>query len=206
MRLNEITFSDRILPINSDELLNHYSAIIFDTIDGSDIYVARDQKYTYFYILSDKDRNKLAAYVVSENQDISGFNPLVRIENIAKRKGLITTIIVSILSKGFRLIVTQKEPLTSDGLFWIEKLIQNGNRGISIKDENGNTPNIEELEKEWNENKIAVRTGEEEKGNIALYIENRSINRKKLDEDLEQWRDNDLLLKPFLRYYSDDLW
>ncbi len=208
MKINEIMYADAIPSINW-ETVDLNKALEFESIDGQNILLFNSDNIL-FYLICNKDR-KVIAYAAVENKKINGYNPLVRVENISKTKGLISIIIHAITMHNMKLVILKSEPLTNDGLKWIGKLIKNGGRGLVLTNQNGRKLNLEdlkELESEHKNAKVNLRNKNEINGNIEIYIENQShISRiNKINENTKIWKSNNLLKPAYLFLNSDDLW
>lgn len=204
MKLNEILYADKILPIDWENI-DLTDTKLITTIDNHDIVQFNSTPHS-FYLICDKNK-KVLAYATIEAKDINGYFPLVRMENIAKIKGLITIIIFAITLTGKKLIIQETEELTPDGLLWISKLLINGSRGLIITDQQGNNINFADLSKQHTDAEIAVRAGEVHSGNTAILISN-SNNQitKKIIENIEKWESSSLIKPNPMFLYSNDLW
>lgn len=145
MRLNEIDFSNGFKSTNVS-LIDLNKSTFFGTSNNEDIYVFTFDEVSAFFIKREED---IAAYIILENSGIDNYFSMIRMENISKYKGLISTITNYLLSKGIKLKIKNSEPLTKEGFNWIKKLILRNDPTISIVDQNGLKINLPELENEY---------------------------------------------------------
>ncbi len=172
-------------------------AILITSIEGHKIFKISDNKHDY-YIIADSNTGELQAYIaVEKSNDI--YLPLVRIENIAGIGGLATMIIVALIAVGFKFKIKADENLTLSGFKWLIKLIKKNGSGLKLFTQTGKFPDIKILRKEWFDSFDTNKVGPTE-----IFIENKSIDLKKLNEDSTQWNDDNILLKPYYFYFKND--
>jgi len=203
MRIIEISYADAIPSIDWNNV-DLSSAIPVTTIDGQTILEFIDGSISFYLI---KDNGKVQAYAAIERQPIQGYYPLVRIENIAQIKGLVTILIYAITLKK-NLIIKKTEELTPDGLHWLGKMLSNGGRGLSFYDQNGNPVDFDDLTKEHSHARIQLRATGLSKSKTAILIVNDRSKEKLhvIQERAEIWNSSSLLKPPYLFLTSDDLW
>ncbi len=204
MKINEIAYADGILPLNWS-LLNLNDAVVIQSIDGKDIQYLSFDNYSVYFI-TDKNK-KIQAYAVIELV-INEFCPLVRVENIAKIKGLITIIIFAITMSGIKLVIKNTEELTNDGLKWICKLLSSDRTDFIIKDQNGHIPNIAKLKSEHLTAKLNLRAKKDQTGSTAIFITNQNHPTliKKINENTEIYKEDRLIYPNPTFLNSKDLW
>jgi len=204
MKINEIIYADEIQSIDWNSI-DLSSAEYFFSLDGQDIF-----KFYYaphlFFLIQNEQGKVLAYAALEEEQD--GYYPLVRIENIAKIKGLIMSIVFSLTMHKMKLIIKNTEELTPDGFLWISKLLSNGTWGLKLSDQDGNPLNLEKLRVEYERAKSHLRSEISMEGPTSILIENISHEKKIqwINEKNEKWKADTLLKPSYIFYNCEDLW
>lgn len=205
MKINEILYADAI-PSISWNTVDISAAIPFDSIDGKNILQLRFGN-EIFYLICDENK-EVQAYVTILDSPIDDYYPLVRIENIAQIKGLISIIIFSLTAHKIKLIIQHTEELTPDGLKWLGKLLTNGGRGLIFKDQNGNPINFSDLSKEHLDAEISLRANTLHNAKTAILIENNCAadRLQKISENTKKWNSSSIIKPAFTFLNSKDLW
>lgn len=202
MRLDEILYCDELetfYPSKSN--VNWNTATDFDFIDGKQIKRLNYGPHSIFYII---ENGFMEAYLIIESNTIDGYYPLVRMQNLSKIKGLITILIVSLITHKMKMMIKDSEELSPSGFKWICNLIKNGTRGIKITDQNGGMIDIMTLKKEHHQAMIATRENDTSfKGPTTILIENKNIDRERIDENNEL-RNNGGIIMPYFQYLNVD--
>lgn len=155
MRLREIDYA---LMIPDHDLTDHEieSAPQVGTVDRIPVYVIDTGVYVVAFM---KNMNQVAAYVVISSQPHAGYHDLIRMANIQGTRGSITALLVFLHLKFDVLYrIPAHEPLTLQGLRWVQSIIRNG-RGFTVTDGHGALLNSEDLEKEWMNAKNTHKAG-----------------------------------------------
>lgn len=178
MRITEIEKADDVPKLNWDDNVINKSKFVTH-LDGNAIY-RLDEFDNEFYFVYGKIYDKLTyddllAYVVIKNKD--GFQYLVRIENLTKYKGLVTGLIMYLVSIGQKFRISKREGLSADGFNWLINLIKKGGYGLKITDQNGDKLDTVKLKREWD-----MRVD----GQTEVLIENHNID---LREHIERWNE-----------------
>lgn len=161
MHINEIDYTSFAgeLPFDDNTIISQ-SHIIGD-IDGQDVWLFHHDGQDLCFFKND---GQIVAYIVLLGSHLRG------VRNRTKVSGLVTALIMFVTKKiDEPLEITSTEPLTPEGFNWIKSLIKSGGRGLTVVDQNGNTPNLEQLETEWASAMKGVTHGP-----TSLFIEDRS--------------------------------
>jgi hypothetical protein len=97
MKLDEILYCDELetfYPSKSN--VNWNTATDFDFIDGKQIKKLNYGQHSIFYNI---ENGCMEAYLIIESNTIDGYYPLVRMQNLSKIKGLITILMVSLITR-----------------------------------------------------------------------------------------------------------
>ncbi|CAB4122424.1 hypothetical protein UFOVP29_19 [uncultured Caudovirales phage] len=190
MRINEIDYADSIPELNITDL---DEALHVGEIDNKDVWLINDE---YYYIIFFRDDlEKMMSYVAMTIAEYNGYSHLARVHNKSSVKGVITALLHFARQKGFKFIIHNTEPLTSEGFTWLEKLINSGGRGFTITDQTGRPPDVEKLKQEWLRAKTTGIPGP-----TSIMIESRpgiGIGQS----ILERYPSN--ILKPVIRFIGD---
>lgn len=109
-----------------------------------------------------KNEQMMSAYVIISSSETSGYHDLVRIDNLQGTKGSITALLVFLhLKFKVRYRIPAHEPLTLQGLRWLQSIIHHG-RGFTVTDQNGDPVNPLSLEQEWMHAKNTGQVGQTE--------------------------------------------
>ena len=152
------------------------SAVLYEEIDFEKIYKDETGPINAYYTV-DQEEYLTAMVATTEN------NELVRMENIINKKGLITTIIFSILEHENQVRIRPTEDLTYAGLKWLLGVVR-FQKYFSATDYNGKSINTMELENDW--------IDESEKIGIIL------TKKKKLSEDIYKYQHQENYGSPFI--------
>ncbi len=124
-----------------------------------------------YYSIQD-EKNIILAFI-GVGQEINGYLPIHKISNVSKIKGLITNLLIILVRNDLKFVIENEEPLTLYGKNWLIKLIDSNNSDLKLTDQDGIYPNVEVIEKEWIQSKIALRDGKIWHGLTTIYIENK---------------------------------
>lgn len=169
-------------------------------IEGEHLYHHIENQINFYFLIN--DQQELLAYVASK-KSINGYDSLIRLEKLVKTDGLITLIIIGLVSSGKKFIIEKDEELTYFGLEWLCKSIKSNRHGLKITDQNGNLVDVSDLRKEWY---INWDSKNQSISNIAVLIENLNINSSKLIEDSKNWKSvkaKKTLLMPYVHWKGD---
>jgi len=179
MKINEITRTGGLVSIKGQKKPS--DAIFYDKIDFEDIYKSGTGSVKNYFTI---DANDNLTALVSTTKN----NELVRMENIINKKGLITTIIFSILEHEKQVRIRPTEDLTYAGFRWLLGVVR-FQKYFSATDYNGKPINTIELEDDWMD--------ESEKIGIIL------TKKKKLSEDIYKYQNQNYecnLIMPMLKW------
>lgn len=122
-------------------------------IEGNNVILIKRATQTAYMLMVD---DNVSAFIGFENKNLKN------IKNFTNAPGVIRALMGYLVhKKGMTINISQNEPLTSEGLKWLIRLIKNP-RGLVIKDNAGNDVDIDELKQEWSRAKksgIAGKTG-----------------------------------------------
>lgn len=166
MKINEIAFSDVLIPIDYS-VINLSSSEYLDNYKNEEIYVYQTSDLNFFFI---KGLSSPKAFLILERKTIDGYHPFRRMENSSNIKGMISILFNYVLNLGLKIIITRDEGLTPDGFNWIKKLVLKNNPEILITDENGENVDIDKLQKEHYTALINTRLDKNYSGPTAILI------------------------------------
>jgi len=140
----------RLTEIDSASALDDTSISHEDIIQNSQIAGKIDGQVVHGYqqgtnlVFFFETNNEIDALVALNYQYLKA------IRNYTNKPGRITALFQFIVHNITpELTIGDKEPLTPDGLKWLLSVIKSGGRGLTLTDQNGNTPDYRELQKEW---------------------------------------------------------
>ena len=139
--IQEIDYTPGAKPIRvSDGDLISNSHLLGD-IDTFDVYGydQDDQRVLFF-----KDNNKVIAYIVIQGNSIRG------IRNISGTAGLVTALIAFCVGEYGPMTFTSDEPFSPEGFKWLKSFLKSNGRGMTVVDQTGKFPDIDQIEQEWN--------------------------------------------------------
>jgi len=166
-------------------------AKIVGTIDSQDVWASRGIKNHIIFAF--RNNEKTIAYIIINEHPINDCYPLVRIWSSGTQKGLITALVGYVTKKqNLKLVITDKEPLTPEGMQWLVKLIQNP-RGFNITDQSKNPVDIHQIQHEW---QLAKNTGKPE-GNTNIFIEH-------IIKDEQNWGTGYRKISESIKYIGDE--
>jgi hypothetical protein len=199
--LNEIGMTSICPKLNWNPSLIQYTEH-FSNIEGHEILKLTDKANNFFIIVD--AQNELQAYIATEKTN-EKLLPLVRLENISGIGGLATMIVVSLIASGLKFVIKDTEKLTYSGLRWLIKIIKKNGAGLNLKTQTGEIPTVKLIQAEWNKSFDDFNSDNslDTTGPTSIFIENKSIDVPKLNEDNNQWNDN-RLLKPYYHYFKND--
>lgn len=184
--MNEIDHADALDSSNISPNTLMQSGKVIGNIEGNDIVMLSKGNQTV-YIL--KVNDQATALVGFEGKNLKN------IKNFTQAPGVIRALIGYLVhKKNMKIVVSPNEPLTSDGLKWIIKLIKDP-RGLVIKDRVGKDIDPMQLNQEW---QTAKKTGTP--GTTGITIAENIQFGNKIREN-ESRRNTDSLLMPF-NFYS----
>lgn len=127
------------LVIDDDSIINKSN--IVGKVDQTNVYLYThsDVQQIYFFL----DNVTITAYIVVQHGQLRGMR------NRTGIYGSITALIGYVVHNVSPLMIAATEPFTPAGFNWLKSFMLAKGRGITITDQNGNYPDIVELEKEW---------------------------------------------------------
>jgi len=148
MKINEITRSSELVSASGKK--RPLNSKLYKIVDLEKIYKSIGTSSIAYFTID--ENNCLTSLVITTLN-----NELIRLENISKKKGLITIIILAILEKERQIKIKPSEDLTFDGFKWLLKVARL-QKYFSITDYNNNPVSSEELDKDWfnDEGKIGI--------------------------------------------------
>ena len=139
--ITEIDYADELGKLTiSDEELYVNSVVCDDGIDGREVRLfQKDNQQIYFFV-----DNKISAFIFLVNGELKG------IKNLSGEGGLVTALITFVAHKlKQRIIISDIEGLTKQGINWLVSLLKVGGRGLTIRDQDGKYPNSTKIYDEW---------------------------------------------------------
>lgn len=168
-------------------------SIKLGVVDHHTVYKLTASDCVIYYIYSDKP----LAYIITEKSpDKNGYYPFRQAEKISDISGIATALMQFLKHHNIKLVIRSDEPMTSKGITWISKIIENP-RGLHIHNGSNSKINLKQLWREWNQSLDDYQHN----GNIAIYIESTNFNKK--DYCFEDQTQNTGLFKNPLRYIGD---
>lgn len=159
------------------------NSTLYKIVDLEKIYKSIGSSINAYFTVDENDY--LTALVITTFN-----NELIRLENISKKKGLITIIILAILNYEHRLKIRPSEDLTQAGFQWLLHNIRI-NKYFSVTDYYDNPISIIDLENDW------LNYGEK----IGLIL----MPKKLLSEDFNKnMPENIGLLMPMIKWLGDE--
>lgn len=186
VQLNEIRYAIGVDDITvNDRAIIDGSTVIGD-IDNRDVrlYKYHDQEAFFF-----EDNDKVTALVVLQGKLLRGA------QRFTEERGQITALMLFILHDLKRnFMINREEPMTKHGKDWIISLIKSGGRGVKLRDQNGNYPDPDVIEREW----LWSKENWGASGPTEIYFESKMGNHKFIKKS-----DNRLI--PMIVYIGSDM-
>ena len=128
------------LTISDSELIKH-SKVVGD-IDGREVLLYSNNMLVFMFATE----NKVDAFIsLTTTFELNG------IKNNSETGGLVTALIGFVTHRLKQSItIPAHEPLTPDGKDWLVSLIKANGRGLTIKDQTGQFPDADAIDREWN--------------------------------------------------------
>lgn len=165
MRIDEITYGSGIQSLKRS--LNIDNSTKIGTCDNLDVY-EMDLGNGTCYFLYDSSTETYLSYVAIDKNISNGYVHLRQIENISGIKGSVSTLMYFLTrNKNFRFVISKEEPLTIDGLRWVIATISSNRKLFNFKDSSGQSLNVNDLKKEWEDSRIDPGYS----GKITIFIE-----------------------------------
>jgi len=177
----EIGYSAAVCPMSTSESDIVLNSTMVGDIDGRDVYLfSTNLEEMYFYL--DNTKKTIDAFVTIEKQKTNGYRHLRGIQNITGKPGCVTALVGFLVHmQKLKLKIASNEELTPGGYRWLKSFILRKPRGITITDQNGQFPDIVELDTEWNKFHTAFGHGPME---IVLESDNRLVFNTKKENQL----------------------
>ena len=142
-QVKEIAHADVLgdLSMPDDSIISN--STIVGRVDSKDVYLYKQNDSAAYFFYD----QKIQAIVL-----LADGNKIKALKNFVKQPGYITALIGFIVHEMHtKLVISNDEPLTSQGYRWLRLLLLRNGKGFTITDQNGKFPNMQTLEKEWNQ-------------------------------------------------------
>jgi hypothetical protein len=173
--LTEIDYAHSALDITQD-MKNQIitKSQIVNSLDGKDVYHCNINDQDVYSFIGD---DSIDALVILKGNELKG------IRNFVNGPGYVTALIGCVthrLKAVVKIQISKNEGLTPEGFTWLKKLILAKGRGLTLTDQTGDFPDINSLEKEWNE------AAYEKAGPSEIFIESKMTRHLKTNKEMSE--------------------